>query len=95
MEQNEEKKMVKVDFTKIALKDIEGNEQFIDIRKPLGNQLYMQGEDIVECELGRKIWNSDGEIEIDQQEVNAVVKFTQQYPYLTRSAVKRACGIEA
>lgn len=90
----ETNKTVKADFARIAIKDIEGNEQFIDVRKPLGNQLYMQGEDYVECHLGETIWNSDGEIELDEQQVAAVVKFTQQYPYLTRSAIHRAVGKE-
>jgi len=35
--------MVKVNFSKIIIKDIEGREVQADFQKQLGNQLYMQG----------------------------------------------------
>ena len=42
--------MKSVDFRKIQIMDIEGNAQEADFSKQLGNQLYMQGHDIAECE---------------------------------------------
>lgn len=56
--------MIKVNFSKIVIKDIEGRDVQADFQRQLGNQLYMQGRDIEECELGKRIylpratWNS-------------------------------------
>jgi len=90
----ESKNIVKADFGKIEVKDIEGNAQYIDVRKAIGNQLYMQGADYVECHLGERIWNSEGLLELDDKEVAAVVKFTEGYPYLSRTAIRKAVGKE-
>ena len=42
---------MKVNFAKIIIKDIEGRDVQADFQRQLGNQLYMQGRDIEECEL--------------------------------------------
>ena len=47
--------MKKVNFKEITIKDINGNDIVADFQKQLGNQLYMQGQNIEECELGKKI----------------------------------------
>ena len=82
--------MKKVNFGAIPVKDIEGNVIPVDVRKPLGNALYMQGQDIVECETGSKIYHSDGEIELDEKQVEAVRKFIGGYPFVTRNAIENA-----
>ena len=56
--------MTKVNFKDIKIKDINGNEVVADFQKQIGNQLYMQGHDIEECELGKKIYFAEGEIEL-------------------------------
>lgn len=80
--------MKKMNFAEIPVRDIEGNVVPVDIRKQLGNQMYMQGQDIVECETGSKIYHSEGEVELDDMQVQAVKKFTQGYSYIARKAIE-------
>lgn len=77
----------KINFKEIAVKDINGNEQKVDVSQLLGNQLYMEGQNIEECELGKKIYFAEGEIELTDAEANIVKGFTQRYAYIIRSAI--------
>lgn len=79
--------MKKVDFSKIVLKDIEGRDVVADFSKQLGNQLYMQGRNIEECELGKKIYFVDGEVEMSEQECATVKQAVQGYSYVAREAI--------
>ena len=54
--------MKKIDFTKIEVQDIEGRTVKVDITKNLGNQLYMQGQNVEECELGKSSYFAKGEM---------------------------------
>ena len=78
--------MKKVNFTNIILKDIEGNDQKADIAKTLGNQLYMQGQNIEECELGKKIY-FDSEVELSDKDIETVTRAVSQYSYILRTAI--------
>ena len=84
--------MVKVDFSKIIIKDINGNDIVADFQKQLGNQLYMQGQNIEECELGKKIYFTpdDEATELDDKEVAIVRKTVQGYSYVARTAIEQA-----
>jgi hypothetical protein len=86
--------MKKVDFSKVVLKDIEGRELTADFRQQLGNQLYMQGRNIEECELGKKIYFTpdDEATELDDKEVAIVRKAVQGYSYVARTAIEQALG---
>ena len=79
--------MLKVDFRQVPVKDIEGNVQQVDMSKALGNQLYMQGKDIVECELGRDIWHK-GEVELNDQQVAIVKSAVAGYAYIAREGIE-------
>lgn len=79
--------MMKVDFRQIPVKDIEGNVQQVDMSKALGNQLYMQGKDIVECELGRDIWHN-GEVELNDQQAAIVKAAVANYAYIVREGIE-------
>lgn len=50
--------MKKIDLTQVKFLDIEGRETMVDIAKVLGNIMFMQGQDIVEHELGSKVYHS-------------------------------------
>lgn len=80
--------MVKVDFSKVVLKDIEGRELTADFKQQLGNQLYMQGRNIEECELGKKIYFADGEVELSEKECQMVSQAIQGYSYVAREAIR-------
>jgi hypothetical protein len=78
----------KINFRQIPVKNIEGDEQTVSLSDLLGNQLYMNGQNIEECELGKKIYFAEGEIELDEKEVDIVLQFTQTlYSYIIRTAL--------
>ena len=54
--------MKKIDFSNIQVTDIEGNKVPVDIRQMMGNLLYMQGNNITECELGQAIYHQADDI---------------------------------
>lgn len=92
MQQNDNRTIVAtVDFRAISVKDIEGRLQPVDVSKPLGNLLYMQGRDIVECELGRTIYYADAPTALDRRQLDAVIQASKQFPFVTRLAIAAAC----
>ena len=82
--------MTKINFKKIIIRDIEGREQEADFSKQLGNQLYMQGHDIEECELGKRIYFAGGEVELTAEECAIVKKAIEPYSYVARQAIEQA-----
>ena len=81
---------MKVDFRKIKIEDIEGREVTADFQKQIGNQLYMQGHNIEECELGKKIYFADGDVELTDKEVDMVRRITAGYSYVARQGIEKA-----
>ena len=79
---------MKVNFSKIIIKDIEGREVEADFKRQLGNQLYMQGRDIEECELGKRIYFAEGDVELSDKECAIVKQAVQGYSYIARSAIE-------
>lgn len=86
--------MAKVNFSRISMKDIEGNVLTANFRKELGNQLYMQGRDIEECELGKKIYFTpeNKETELNEKEVGIVKQVIAGYGFVARTAIEKALG---
>lgn len=81
---------MKVNFSKIVIKDIEGREVQADFQRQLGNQLYMQGRDIEECELGKRIYFAKGDVELTDKEAAIVTQAVQGYSYVARIAIENA-----
>ena len=79
---------MKVDFTKVPVKDIDGKEFMADVHKELGQQLYMQGQTMEECELGSLIYHTDGPVELNLEQGACVSRWVDRWPYVTRTAVK-------
>jgi hypothetical protein len=79
---------MKIDFTKVPVKDIDGKEFEADVHKELGQQLYMQGQTIEECELGSLIYHTDGPVELTILQGSCVNSWVDRWPYVTRTAVK-------
>ena len=79
---------MKVNFSQIKLKDIEGNDVTADFQKQIGNQLYMQGHDIEECELGKKIYFANGEVELSDKEADMVRRITAGYSFVARKGIE-------
>ena len=81
--------MKTVDFRKIEVENIEGGKDYADVSKQLGNQMYMQGTNIEECELGRDIYHN-GEVVMGDRQVEMVRKFITVWAYVMRTAVENA-----
>ena len=84
--------MKKVDFSQIEVEMIDGKMAKADLQhgeNGLGNQLYMQGRDIRECELGRKIYFAEGEIEITDDEAKIVCEAVKGWSYVARTAIEK------
>ena len=86
--------MVKVNFSRIVIKDIEGRDVQADFQKQLGNQLYMQGRNIEECELGKRIYFAQGEVELSDKECSIVKQAVQGYSYIARTAIENQIKLE-
>lgn len=88
--------MAKVNFGRIRIETITGDVQEVDFREVLGNQLYMQGKDIDECELGKRIYyakDEDGkpiDVELSDKEVAIVKGAVSGYSYISRTAIEEA-----
>ena len=82
--------MKKVNFREIVIEDIRGEKIKADFQEVIGNQLYMQGADIKECELGRKIFFTEGEVELSDEEVKTVSNAVQQWRYIAKTAIMKA-----
>jgi hypothetical protein len=82
--------MTKVNFRTITFKDIKDKDQLLDCQEGLGNAIYMQGADIEERDLGRKIYYADGEVELTDKQVEVVKRFAARYSFVLREAVENA-----
>ena len=78
--------MKKVDFRKVEIENIDGIKEHADVSKQLGNLMYMQGQNIEECELGRDIYHK-GEVELSEKQTEAIKRFIQPWSYILRTAV--------
>ena len=85
---------MKVNFKKIIIKDIEGREVEADFQKQLGNQLYMQGRNIEECELGKRIYFAEGDVELTDKEAAIVKQAVAGYSYIARTAIENQIKLE-
>ena len=85
--------MKKVDFSKIESVLIDGTKMKTDFQhgeNGIGNQLYMTGRDIEACELGKKIYFAEGEVELSDKEVQIVTQAIQGWSYTLRTAIIEA-----
>ena len=82
----------KVNFAEIIIRDINGQEQKADVRQLLGNLLYMQGNNIEECELGAAIYHQkdDEPLELDVKQAAILTAFAERVPYVMRQGIKQS-----
>jgi len=63
----------KVNFKELSVKmELEGEPVKIDVRKDIGNFIYQNSRDLGALELAQKIYRSDGETELRQDEISAL-----------------------
>ena len=84
--------MKKVNFNEIEIENIDGTKAKLNIRKDFANALYSQGKTLDVVELARKIWHSDAETELTDDEVKIVEDNVKQfYPsYIVQTAILNA-----
>jgi len=84
----------KVDFKNIVIRDINGQETKADVTALFGNMLYMQGQNIEECELGQAIYHQGDEgpeaLELNDKQVAIVKTYAERLPYVIRTGIKEA-----
>ena len=84
----------KVDFRNIVIRDINGQEVKADVTALFGNMLYMQGQNIEECELGQAIYHQGDEgpeaLELNDKQVAIVKTYAERLPYVMRTGIKEA-----
>ena len=84
----------KVDFRNIVIRDINGQETKADVTALFGNMLYMQGQNIEECELGQAIYHQGDEgpeaLELSDKQVDIVKAYAERLPYVMRTGIKEA-----
>jgi hypothetical protein len=68
---------MKIDFSKIEIKDIEGNIQSVDISKELGNMMYYGEQDIAVADLGHEIYHKK-EVELTKETAQKVKEYIEQ-----------------
>lgn len=68
---------MKIDFSKIEVKDIEGNIVTVDISKELGNMMYLGAQDIAVADLGHEIYHKK-EVEIGKKEAEYIKNFVER-----------------
>ena len=83
---------MRVDFSNIVIQDINGADQKADVRQLLGNMLYMQGQNIEECELGSSIFHqkADEPLELTDKERDIIMAAAQRLPYVMRTGLIEA-----
>lgn len=67
---------MKIDFSKIQVKDIDGNEVTLDVSQELGNMMYLNARDIAVADLGHEIYHKK-EVELNDDQAKAVAEFVE------------------
>lgn len=64
---------MKVDFTKVKVEVTFGEYKEMNIARAIGNAIHQNTSDIGVDETARNIYHSEGEIEIPDEQINAVI----------------------
>lgn len=68
---------MKIDFSKVQIKDIEDQPMTVDISKELGNMMYLNAQDIAVADLGHDIYHKH-EVELNKEQAQIVKSFVDQ-----------------
>lgn len=85
---------MKIDFRKIQVKDIEGNNSTVDIAKILGNTIYQKTADLGELELAQNIYKY-GEVELSPEQAERIKEYVKtNFVAVVQIAVNEALSVE-
>lgn len=65
---------MKPDFTKIKIENIDGTFLQINVAKAFGNAVYQSTRDIASRDLAKRIYYSEGAIEITKEEAGLLLE---------------------
>lgn len=68
---------MKIDFSQVPIRDIEGNAVVVDISKDLGNMMYLQAQDIAVADLGHDIYHRK-EVNLTREQAQTVRMYVEQ-----------------
>lgn len=71
---------MKIDFERVEVfTDLEKkNCTVLNMRKPLANMLYQHGSGLACHALAMRLWNTEGECELDEDERGVVLRLVEQ-----------------
>ena len=85
---------MKIDFRKIQVKDIEGNNSTVDIAKMLGNAIYQKTADLGELELAQQIYKN-GEVDLLPEQAERIKEYVKtNFVAVVQIAVNEALLVE-
>ena len=68
---------MKIDFSQIQVKDIEGQVITVDLSKELGNMMYLNAQDIAVADLGHDIYHKK-EVDLTKEQAQTVKMYVEQ-----------------
>ena len=92
----------KINLSAIEIKALDGSTQIVNIQDEVANLIYMQGQSIADCELGRRIYQAgrdsggallegvDRTVNLSTESVEIVKRVAHQFPYVIREAMLTA-----
>jgi hypothetical protein len=83
-----------IDFRKIEVTDLEGNNSTVDIAKMLGNAIYQKTADLGELELAQQIYKN-GEVELSTNQAERIKEYVRtNFVAVVQIAVNEALSVE-
>jgi len=83
---------MRINFKELPIRDIEGRLIPTDVAKTVGNVLFNLSEDVAEWQLGVDIYHSNGEMDLTDDEVAILRKFSNRFLYVLRSSILEVIG---
>lgn len=70
--------MMRIDFRKIEVIDIEGNKSTIDVSQKFANAIYQNTGDIGELEIAREMYNN-GVVDLTTEQAESFKKYAELF----------------
>lgn len=80
---------MKIDFTKLKIKDLKGNEQVIDVKDELANQIYVSGRGVAQHDLALKIYNEE---DLDDKAIETLKAYVSNLSPMMIDAIGNVIG---
>ena len=70
--------MKQVNFKEVKVETSIDNFEVVDLRKEIGNALYKRAESVSQDDLARKIFHSEGPVDIEDQEYAEMMQVVEK-----------------